>query len=168
MTGNALFRINVQSGEIEIQGSEEFVERQLQRIDEIIEKTVLEFAAIQGEAGEVPENEPREEPDEPATSDSEVPEAFGEWLVKFPKELNDQEKALVAGYFLQHHSGKSFTSAEVSNLLREQGIIIPSPSTQLKRLAEKKLIFVDKREGRSFYYKVSRKGQEYIHAKMQA
>ena len=163
MITNALFRVNVRNGEIEIQGSEDFIERQLKQLELTLEVILHLFEMVEGEE-ELIEGPSEEEPREPIITDKEVPDSFLEWLYKFPKNISDQEKVLIAGYFLQHHSADNrFLSSEVPKLLRENGVPIQSSTVQLKRLASKRLIIPVGRAGKRTYYRVSQQGQEYLY-----
>lgn len=163
MTNNALFRVNVRTGEIEIHGSEEFIERQLRQLESTLETILPFFEGVEGEE-ELFESGAEEEPREPITADKEVPDSFLEWLYKFPKNVNDQDKALIAGYFLQHHSTDNrFLSSGVPKLLRENGVTIQSSTVQLKRLAGKRLIIPVGRSGKRTFYRVSQQGKEYLY-----
>ena len=93
-----------------------------------------------------------------------MPDSFLEWLYKFPKNVKDQEKALIAGYFLQHNSSDNrFLSSDVPKLFRDDGVAIQSSNVQLRRLAEKRLIIPVGRSGKRTFYRVSQQGQEYLH-----
>lgn len=163
MTNNALFRVNVRNGEIEIQGSEEFIERQIQQLESTLE-TILQLFEVVEKEEELVEGVPEEEPREPITADKGVPDSFLEWLYKFPKNVNDQEKALIAGYFLQHNSADNrFLSSDVPKLLRDNGVTIQNSNVQLRRLAAKRLIIPVGRSGRRTFYRVSQQGQEYLY-----
>lgn len=163
MENSAVFRINVQSGEIELQGSEEFVERQIQHLQDILD-LVAEFVdEQQDENGSIPATALVEDISASATMDNDVPESFLEWFYEFPKGVSEQDKALITGYFLQHNSTENrFLSSQVPKLLRENGIPIKNSNIHLQRLAKKRLVIPVGRRGKSTFYRVTQEGQEYL------
>src|SRR5205807_1065584 len=64
----------------------------------------------------------------------DVPDTFGEFLHRFSADITDIERALVAGAFAQAQSeSSSFTTAEVNELLLQQGVRLTNASASVKR-----------------------------------
>lgn len=168
MTDLAKVRINLSSGEIEIQGSEEFVERQLENLETIIE--TVGFLAPTDEENNLTEDEQIEketqeevEKSSTGTDDLSVPDNFGEWLHKFPRELSENDLALLTGYYVQRNSEDSdFKTLDVNKHLKEQGIKLSNTSRAAQRLAEAKQTFVTRKKGRMAFYRVSRDGKVHL------
>lgn len=161
----ASVKINLSNGEIEISGSEEFVERQLANLDDIISR-INTKKIVRRESAPLPSmGEATEIDDVPDANQSEntLPDTFGEWLNRFPREINDNDKALVAAYFIQKQSdGNEFKTLEVNKILQDQGIKLTNPSTSIRRLASKKLSFSVRKDGKISYYRLSKSGEEHL------
>ncbi len=88
---DARVRLNLASGEIEIQGSEEFVERQLSNLESLI-STLSHNNRLQTQLPSSPEGKAD---NETTTTEPQLPDTFGEWLNQFPDDINDSEKMIV-------------------------------------------------------------------------
>lgn len=160
MSNSTVVRINLKSGEIEIQGTEEFVERQLANLDSLL----VTISSSGNTTPFSPPQERRKRGEEQITDEaSELPGTFGEWLNRFPRDLTDQDMALVAGRYVQNDSDSSeFKTSQVTSMLKGQGIKLANTSHSIKRLITKKLAFVTRKEGRISYYRLSKDGEERV------
>jgi len=155
-------RINLASGEIEIQGSEEFVERQLSNLESLI-RTVSLGRGFRPQSPSSPEVQVVDEVEGATLAGFQLPDVFGEWLSQFPRDINDNDKALIAAYYIQSKSATNeFKTLEVNKILQEQGVKLANTSNSIKRLVSRKFAFTTRKEGRVNYYRLSQTGQEHL------
>jgi hypothetical protein len=158
-------RINLRTGEIEFEGSEQFVKDQLSKLAEIADMMAGASSAEQMDGYPESEDDSEEtfEEHEAAAGNADrtisVPNSFGEWLHKFKGELSDQDKSLLTAYYVQSQSSTNdFKTSEVNKALMDHGIKLANPSVSLKRLGVKKLLFQTRKVGKLRFMKVSADG----------
>lgn len=145
----ARLKINLAQQEFEVEGSEAFVSRYVERIDAL-------FARLQ-------DGQPRKRPAAARQAPSEhaeigTPDNIGEWLEHLPRSATDVDRMLVAGYFAQLRSGdQSFGTGETNTLLTDQGIKVGNPSQCVKQNLVAKRVFRHQRR-----YRVSQTGLDYL------
>ena len=166
---NTRVKINLKSGEIEFEGSESFVQSQMDNLDVILDLVgtgiPLTEVAVLDNGGDVPVDSVEEpENGEPLPSNLQVPDSFGEWMHKFKDGINDLEKALVTAYYVQSQSDKNdFKTLEVNKSLRDHGIKLSNPSQALKKLETKKYLFQTRKEGQKVrFMRVSQDGLGHL------
>ena len=167
-----LSKINLKIGEIEIsiEGPTDFVSEQYDKIHANIESySGLSKKFTKKPSQPMSENkkkvvEKAEEVNEEKVVNSELPESFGEWLIKIPKGTSDTDKALLAGYFTQlSGEGKIFKVRDVTKILKDHGIKLSNPSNLINLATKgKKYIFQFSKDGKQANYRFSRDGEEYI------
>lgn len=166
MSDTAKFKLNLKSGEVEIEGSEAFVERQIEQLESLVEALGLRAnISTDEQAGSeaAPSNS-----DFPPTTDSPnkedpPPASFGEWLHSFRTDINDLDKALITARYVQSQSAQNdFKTSEVNKSLKEHGIKLSNPSSSLNRLGEKKLMFQTRKVGSLKFMRVSTDGQKHL------
>ncbi len=154
----ARLKINLFQGEFEVEGSEAFVQRYAERIDDLFSRL------HQGERGEGPVT--LSAVAAPSASLSEVngqstidaPGHIGEWLEHLPRSSTDVDRMLLAGYFAQLRSGdQSFGTGEANTLLTDQGIKVGNPSQCVKQNLVAKRVFRHQRR-----YRVSQTGLDQL------
>lgn len=165
MSEQAVFKINLRTGEIEISGSEQFVERRIEQLEDIIKLSNIApqlppppAVITQGQDAAAP----------PANSNGangvgEVPASFGEWLYAFKDNANDIQKALITARYVQFQAvSNDFKTAEVNKSLKDHGIKLSNPSQSLKQLVDKKYIFQTRKVGTLKFMRVSADGQKHL------
>lgn len=161
----ARVRISLATGELEIEGSEDFVAN----FDSDVEALLAKLTT-----GAVPAATPPPPPSgstngaavaaaaapsgAPAAPAGDLP-PFGELLNNLPKEAYDTDRILLAGLYAQRKSTDgTFTTGDASSLLVEQGVKLSNPSQAMKGNSEAKRAFrVGKRN-----WKVGKPGEERL------
>ena len=89
---------------------------------------------------------------------------FSQWFENLPKDLENRDKLLVAGYFNQLRSkDHTFRVRDLNNTLKNEGIKITNPSSHINNLVKSQnLLKQVSREGRQKYYQLTEKGEKYI------
>lgn len=167
MSERALISINARAGEVRIEGSEDFVTAQIARLENL-----LALAGKSAQAGSKTKNPGLAEDGDTVQSDESidatngtlfVPEHFGEWFQSFNDGTSDQEKALIAAYFVQNKSeANEFKTSEVTKLLTDHGIKLSNGSATLKQIEQKKLIFQTRKPSKISYKRVSQDGIQHL------
>lgn len=165
---NARVKINVRSGEIDFEGSEDFVKEQMDQLEAIVD--IIAQLYVDDKDNEIEEfiQEERKEVEESKLKTVEinpldVPDTFGEWQNRFADDTTDLDKALITAYFVQVKSEQNeFKTKEVSDTLKEHGIKLSNPSSSLDRLTEKKLTFQVRKLGKLKFLRVSANGLSYL------
>lgn len=153
-------KINLSEGAFEVEGSEAFVERYVERIDAL-------FAGLANGRGAAPAlAEPSATGSSSAAASprsangvaTSVPSHIGEWLEHMPRSATDVDRMLLAGYFAQLRSGdQSFGTGEANTLLTDQGIKVGNPSQCVKQNLVAKRVFKHQRR-----YRVSQTGIDQL------
>ncbi len=144
-------RVNPATGEFEIEGSQEFVEKYWDELRPLIARS-----PVPPDAKDVPL--PPVASSSQSNGGGAFPKTFGEYLNQFGK-LNGADQMLVAGRFQQAtNKDDTFTTNEAGSLLAEQGVKLSNPSQANRANVKGKKTF--KVKGRSF--RVSPQGTEYI------
>jgi DNA-binding MarR family transcriptional regulator len=160
-------RVNLADSEIEIQGTEEFVEKHMGRVDEIFDSVRSAARSTAEEA------EGSSGPTQAHSASSEdtliVPEYFGQWLHRFRgADLTEADQALIAGYFVQRRSEEEdFMTGEVTETLDEAGIELSNTSRSIRQLSDDGKAYPTRKDGRYQRFKVSEEGKDYLKNIMQ-
>ncbi|MEC1077326.1 hypothetical protein P9A91_04865 [Bacillus safensis] len=165
---NARVKINVRSGELDFEGSEDFVKEQMDQLEAIVD--IIAQLYVDDKDNEIEEfiQEERKEVEESKLKTVEinpldVPDTFGEWQNRFADDTTDLDKALITAYFVQVKSEQNeFKTKEVSDTLKEHGIKLSNPSSSLDRLTEKKLTFQVRKLEKLKFLRVSANGLSYL------
>ena len=167
MSSTAKFKLDLKTREVEIEGSEEFVERQIQNLASIFEflnDDAADDTDTDHNAGEEAENGTiGEKPNGNAAQKAAIPETLGEFMHSFNADISDLEKALITAQFVQTQSPTNdFKTSEVNNALKDHGIKLPNPSVSLRRLGGKKFLFQTRKIGKLRFMRVSTEGQAHL------
>lgn len=161
-------KINIETGEIEIEGSQQFIEQQLDNLENIIEIiSNVKNNNLNEEFDELIEEKKQEEDEKISNvgeQSLEVTDTFGEWFHKFNDDLTEDDYALIAAYFVQKKESKKdeFKTSQITSKLKEHGIKLSNTSRSLKSLRDKKLAFQTRRDGGLILYRVSADGIKYL------
>lgn len=152
---NARIRINLSTLELEVEGTEAFVSSHAEKIEEFLEllkkrsnETPVVLSTTNGTLAdhESQEEEQQEETIQQKSALGPVPETFGEFYLRAAKNINDIDKVLLGGYFIQHKNDKNiFSTREVSAVLKENGIYLKNPSHSIKLNLDARRIFAVKK-----------------------
>ncbi|WP_097458700.1 hypothetical protein [Mangrovitalea sediminis] len=169
MSERAVVNINLSLGEIRVEGSESFVKEQIENLEQILNSIGASKRNFPP-ASQNPTNPESTEEDSGSeitsgdiTGKLQVPEVFGEWLHSFKDKTSDQEKALIAAYFIQSKSdANEFKTSEVTKFLTDHGIKLSNASATLKQIEGKKLIFQTRKPSKISYKRVSQDGIKHL------
>lgn len=146
-------RVSLSAREIEVEGSEEFIAKYEETLDEMLQllragKGVggASSGGSGGGAGAA------------GGGGSEPPGEFGEVLHGLSSSATDTDKILLAGSFAQAASSDdTFTTGQANKLLLDQGIKVSNASQCLKNNLKAKRVF---KVGNK--YRVSKQGAEHL------
>lgn len=161
MSDTTKFKINLRTGEVEFEGNETFVEKQIQNLEKTIglfgKQIISNVNTNKEDKITNPSNGVK------AQASSDIPETFGEWLHSFKSDVNDLEKALITARYVQSQSSDNdFKTSEVNKSLKDHGIKLTNPSTSLKRLIGKKFLFQTRKKGSLKFMRLSVDGQSHL------
>lgn len=152
----ARVRISLSAGDLEVEGTEDFVRQYADSIRTLIDRLEelpipIQGTAARGEAVGTPA------PSAPTASAAEQRE-FGEVLHSLPNSASGQDRMLLAGSYAQLASAdNTFSTGEANQLLLGQGVKLSNPSQALKNaIASKRVFKVGKR------YRVAKTGEEHL------
>jgi len=154
MAGEARVRISLGSGDLEVEGTEEFVAQYDDAIQAMIGR--LKEQPVQAAAGAAAPAFA------PAAHGAAAPDIagreFGEVLHALSTNASGSDQMLVAGWYVQLGSADAtFSTGAANQLLLGQGIKLSNPSQSLKNAIAAKRVF---KVGKG--YKVSKSGEEYL------
>ncbi|MDX2360577.1 MAG: hypothetical protein QNK23_07210 [Crocinitomicaceae bacterium] len=157
-------RINLNTREFEINGSEEFISKYdnvIQSFLKIIESDNLSTVKNPENKKQSPKKTQGTEHVKDSSNEADshaVPVSFGEYYHKLPSSAKSVDKILLAGYFVQQGSeSSSFATKEASSLLLEQGVKLSNPSEFMRANLATKKVF--KHQGK---YRVSETGIAFL------
>ncbi len=152
-------RINLNSREVEWEGSETFIAK--------YDAVISDFMSLMKEPNEIPlvqssptvnKNINRNINTTSPNQATSIPESFGEFYTSFPRSIKVVDKILIAAYFVQQKSTDGlFTIKEAADLLNEQNVLITNANAFIKSLLKTGKLF--KNSGK---YKVSENGIEIV------
>lgn len=138
MNRDARVRVDPTTGELEVEGSEEFVREMVDRFRPALREPSSRRKAHDPEHKGKAEEKPKARNSKASQG---VPENFGEYLHAFEL-AKDQDRMLVAAHFVQVQSDdNSFKTAEANTQLTEHGIKVGNPSQAVKGNISSKYIF---------------------------
>jgi hypothetical protein len=151
MTGQGKIRISLGMGELEVEGSSDFVAGYEENIRGMLAR--LESQSVKPASAASGGGAARAA----SAAASELGE-FGEVFHLLPKTASGSDQILVAGYFVASKSSdQTFSTNEANKLLIEQGIKLSNPSQSLRNALTAKRVF---KVGSRF--RVSNTGEQYV------
>lgn len=150
MEGRARIRINLSQGELEVEGSESFVERWADPLRSLLARLAEGGpSAAVASAAVLPSN----------TAETSPVGSFGEFIHHLPSGATEVDRMLAAGFWCQQNNpDRTFTTAEASRRLAEHGFRIGNPSQCVRQSIMAKRVFMVQK-GR---YRVSHHGKHYL------
>lgn len=126
----ARIRVHIRGNEIEIEGSDEFIQREVRRVDEWARLLGGVPDSDAGATVQAPESEVGgPEANDVAGARARLPEAFRDWIAKMPQKKTERVKLLWAGYYAQLHSPDgTFRIRDVNRVLETEELTINYPS----------------------------------------
>jgi hypothetical protein len=173
MENHTKLYINIKSGEVSIEGSEDFVAKQMANLADIVSLIQIEPSADDNAQGDtdISEEDVAAEVEaaivqsSSANGELAVPDVFGQWLQMFKDDINDQDKALITAYYVQQDSeGNDFKTSQINKSLKDHGIKLANTSQTLKQIERKKLIFQTRKVGKLAFKRVSADGVRHLKA----
>lgn len=152
MSDSSRIRINLAQREVEVAGSEAFVERWAGKLEGML--SALTHAPM-------PATAPAASPAAVVTAPArpERWQEFGAYIQALPSTATDVDRMLAAGFWVQRNSGdESFATAEATKRLDEHGIRIGNPSQCVKQSVNAKRVY----KGGNGRWKISAQGREYL------
>ena len=153
MSERSRVRINLAQSELEVEGTEAFVEGFRPQIDALLER--LPQAIVLTRARPTDTVAPAAAPPPPSV---ELP-PFGEYLHFLPQSATEVDRMLAAGFYLQQLStDDSFATGDANKRLAEHGIKIGNASQCVRQSLTARRVFSVQR-GR---FRVSQQGRAYL------
>jgi len=144
MDDKAKIKINLNEGLFEIEGTEDFIEKNAVMIKDFFDKSNQKVIKP------APENKTND-------SNNILDQTFDDYLDNFKEELQNVDSLLLACYYLENNSeGKSFIKKDANDLLKKHGIKLSNPTVSYKGLAG---CIYDNNGGT---FKVSKEGRKRI------
>lgn len=168
-TSKLKVRVNLNTREFEVEGDNDVILKNFgevlkEYLDEI-QKTPKSNTANTGNSSTKVVKETNNSEEKTESSISTVPDNFGEFYHRFPKNLSNVDKLLVACYFIQESSeGKVFTLKEANEILIQQGVKLSNTNAFNTANISTKRVF---KIGAGKNYRVSDSGVEAIKSFMQ-
>lgn len=142
-------RILANNIEIEIQGTEQFINSHLENLEIYIERMGKTLVSNDVEV----KNRVNDKEEKQVNIDIPLPKYFVEWYRMFPEKISLKDKYLIASLFVQETSdSKNFKSSHVRVKLKEIGVVLsnsPNTALELSRSGYYRKMDVD--SGRNIY-----------------
>jgi len=147
-------RINLAQSELEVEGTEDFIQGFRPQIDALLDRLPEAHVTIRPTAAAT-----ASKPSSPTTpAKLELP-PFGEYLHYLPQSATEVDRMLAAGFYLQQlSSDDSFATGDANKRLAEHGIKIGNASQCVRQSLAARRVFAVTR-GR---FRVSQQGRTYL------
>lgn len=153
MSERSRVRINLAQSELEVEGTEAFVEGFRPEIDALLERLPQATILTRARPTDIPAPVAA-----PPAARVELP-PFGEYLHFLPQSATEVDRMLAAGFYLQQLStDDSFATGDANKRLAEHGIKIGNASQCVRQSLTARRVFSVQR-GR---FRVSQQGRAYL------
>jgi len=159
-------RLNIRTGEVEVECPEDFLDTAIQRVGDLATLLSPNGRNAGEDVAVPPPHAKPADPESRADADklADLPPSFGEWLHKLPNDAPETEKALYAGYYVQlGREDKAFTTREVTELLQEHSVKLGNPSRAIQHnVAAKKCFILSGKDGKERSFRVMKPAEGEI------
>jgi hypothetical protein len=125
-------RISFSAREVEVSGPNDVVTDWLEKLD----KYIVTFAELPNTP------DPARSHAAIRTDQTNMPDTFGEYFHRFPRNITDVDRILIACHFIQQRSEENqFTTAEARELLEHQNVRVGNPSECVRRNVDARRVF---------------------------
>lgn len=173
--GNTIGKIRIKFSdcELEIEGSEAFVEKQYAKIEpyfrEAKKNPVVTPTSVKKD--NITHIDNKKISTSQTTTDlkneQDFSNIFGEWIQKLPSDATDLQTVLHAGYYCQRQNeNNTFDGSAVNKLLIGHSIKLSNPSARIKDLLDAKKIFLVEKNGRIPKFRLTREAETEIIASL--
>jgi hypothetical protein len=148
-------RINLAQSELEVEGTEDFVQGFRPQIEALLDRFPDAHVTVRPAAAPTPS---KPAPSPTAPEKLELP-PFGEYLHYLPAGATEVDRMLAAGFYLQQlSSDDSFATGDANKRLAEHGIKVGNASQCVRQSLAARRVFTVSR-GR---FRVSQQGRTYL------
>jgi len=185
MAEKTRFRVNIKTGEIEIEGDQAFVEGQISKLPTIVNTITSGGSISVSKAARKPKAvkktsqlastaKPTEKQKKVQSTTNkrgrktrkkalETDKEFIEWMKNYKTGLKQVDYVLLSGYYIQKRTkSESFRTADISKLLKMIDKKVSNITSTLYLLNRNKKLDITEKKGRTSYFKVTASGEKYL------
>jgi len=180
------FKVNIKTGEIELEGDQKFVEGQINRLPELVysitvgksQTAEMEFERPEAEStmkktsagistvkkdSDMQSVSLKKQRRKPKGKIANTDGDFLDWMKNYKPNLKQVDYVLLLGYYTQKRtSTDSFRTSDVSKLLKIINVKVSNITSTLYLLNRKKKLEITKKQGISSFFKVTVTGEKHL------